>query len=47
MNPLAIFLAGHTTNPTVVDWNGDGLDDLLVGAEDGCFYYLQNPGTKE
>ncbi len=35
-------LAGHTTSPTVVDWDGDGIPDLLVGAEDGCFYYLEN-----
>jgi len=39
-------LAGHTTSPTVVDWNRDGVPDLLVGAEDGYFYYLANPRTK-
>ena len=32
-------LAGHTTSPTVVDWNGDKKPDLLIGAEDGHFYY--------
>ena len=32
-------LAGHTTSPTTVDWNGNGIPDLLVGAEDGFFYY--------
>jgi len=42
-----LILAGHTTSPTVVDWNKDGIDDLLIGAEDGCFYYLENPGTKK
>lgn len=36
-------LAGHTTSPTVVDWNKDGKPDLLVGAEDGFLYYLENP----
>jgi hypothetical protein len=36
-------LAGHTTCPTIVDWNRDRVPDLLVGAEDGCLYYLQNP----
>lgn len=36
-------LAGHTTCPTVVDWNRDRVPDLLVGAEDGCFYYMTNP----
>lgn len=35
-------LAGHTTCPTTVDWNRDGIPDLLTGAEDGRFYYLQN-----
>ncbi len=34
-------LAGHTTNPTLVDWNKDGKSELLVGAEDGHFYYLK------
>jgi hypothetical protein len=32
-------LAGHTTSPTTVDWDRDGVRDLLVGAEDGRFYY--------
>ncbi len=36
-------LAGHTTSPTVVDWDKNGIPDLLVGAEDGYFYYLKNP----
>ena len=39
-------LAGHTTSPTIVDWNKDGIPDLLVGAEDGFFYYLKNPHPK-
>lgn len=39
-------LAGHDTSPTTVDWNGDGRRDLLVGAEDGFFYYKQNAGAK-
>ena len=38
-------LAGHDTSPTTVDWNYDGKPDLLIGAEDGHFYYLQNPHT--
>lgn len=33
-------LAGHTTSPTTVDWNRDGVPDFLVGAEDGRLYYL-------
>ena len=35
-------LAGHTTSPTFVDWDKDGVLDLLLGAEDGHFYYLKN-----
>ena len=34
-------IAGHTSSPTVVDWNGDGVPDLLVGAEDGRMYYAR------
>ncbi|MCC5929016.1 MAG: VCBS repeat-containing protein [Cyclobacteriaceae bacterium] len=34
------ILAGHTTSPTLVDWNKNGIWDLLVGAEDGHFYHL-------
>lgn len=37
-------LAGHTTSPTTVDWDGDGVRDLLLGAEDGRLYYSKNPG---
>lgn len=42
------LLAGHTTSPTMVDWDGNGLPDLLIGAEDGFFYYVKNPraGTR-
>jgi hypothetical protein len=39
-------LAGHTTCPTTVNWSGGGgggASDLLIGAEDGCFYYCKNP----
>ncbi len=35
-------LAGHTTSPTACDFDGDGKEDLLVGAEDGFFYLLDN-----
>jgi hypothetical protein len=37
---LKIRLAGHDTSPTFVDWNKDGVHELLLGAEDGHFYYL-------
>lgn len=36
-------LAGHTTSPTIVDWDGNGVRDLLIGAEDGHLYWLENP----
>jgi hypothetical protein len=35
-------LAGHTTSPTFVDWDRNGIPDLLLGAEDGHFYHLKN-----
>lgn len=41
-----IKLAGHTSSPTIVDWNKDKIPDLLIGAEDGHFYYLLNPRSK-
>jgi hypothetical protein len=34
-------LMGHTDGPVVADWNKDGIPDLLVGAENGVFYYWQ------
>ncbi|MBM3746629.1 MAG: VCBS repeat-containing protein [Acidobacteria bacterium] len=33
-------LAGHNPTPNVVDWNADGKLDLIIGAEDGFFYYF-------
>lgn len=35
-------LAGHDTCPTSVDWNNDGIYDVVVGAEDGHFYLIKN-----
>lgn len=43
----SLRLAGHDTCPGVVDWNQDGVPDLVVGAEDGFFYYLKNPHVKK
>jgi hypothetical protein len=40
-------LAGHDTCPTIVDWDRNGIPDLLVGAEDGFFYYLKNPRARD
>jgi len=34
-------LEGHDVSPTVVDFNGDGVPELLCGAEDGRFYYCR------
>ena len=34
-------LAGHTTSPTFVDWDKDGVWEILVGAEDGHFYHYK------
>lgn len=33
-------LAGHSTCPTIVHWNGDQRGQLLFGAEDGFFYHV-------
>jgi hypothetical protein len=41
--PVALRkIEGHDTSPTIVDFNGDGVPDLLIGAEDGRLYYLRN-----
>ncbi len=40
-------IQGHSTSPTVVDFNADGVVDLLIGAEDGRLYYLRNPFAAE
>lgn len=45
MHPKKV--SGHTTSPTVVDWNNDKIPDLLVGSEDGHMYYLRNPRSKQ
>jgi hypothetical protein len=35
------LIAGHNPCPNVADWNGDGRLDLLIGGEDGFFYYFE------
>ncbi len=35
-------IRGHSTSPTVVDFNNDGVMDPFIGAEDGHFYYKHN-----
>ncbi|MDO5113103.1 MAG: VCBS repeat-containing protein [Planctomycetia bacterium] len=36
-------LAGHSSSPTVADFNQDGIPDVVIGAEDGRLYYMRNP----
>lgn len=38
---LKAKLAGHNPTPNIADWNGDGRPDLLLGAEDGFFYFFE------
>lgn len=40
-------LAGHTSSPCTVDWDKDGIRDLIVGAEDGYLYWMQNPRSSK
>lgn len=35
-------IKGHSTSPTLVDFDGDGVPDPFIGAEDGHFYYKKN-----
>jgi hypothetical protein len=36
-------ISKHSTSPTVVDWNRDGVPDPVIGAEDGFLYYMRRP----
>jgi hypothetical protein len=40
-------LSKHSTCPAVVDWDRNGIPDLVIGAEDGFLYYVENPRAKE
>jgi len=42
-----VELARHTTSPSFVDWDKDGVPELLLGAEDGHFYLLPNNTIKK
>lgn len=38
-----VRFAGHTTCPTIADIDADGIPEIILGAEDGHFYLLENP----
>lgn len=38
-----VKLAGHDTAPTAVDWEKNGIYDIIAGGEDGHFYWIRNP----
>lgn len=40
-------LSGHSTCPTAVDFDNNRIPDILIGAEDGHFYYLRNPRANQ
>ncbi|MCX6625741.1 MAG: FG-GAP-like repeat-containing protein [Acidobacteria bacterium] len=35
------IIRGHGPSANAADWNADGRPDLLVGGEDGFFYYFE------
>lgn len=39
------FDIGTRASPRVVDWDSDGLKDLLVGEVEGYIYFLKNVGS--
>lgn len=39
-------IAGHNHGFTVVDWNRDGIPDIVSGTEGGYFYYLINERSR-
>lgn len=40
-----ILDVGYNSQPAVVDWNGDGMKDLLLGTETGYLQFYPNIGT--
>jgi len=40
------FVNSHDPQPTACDFDGDGVPDLIVGAEDGYFYHFRNPRSR-
>lgn len=43
----ADLYAGSLPVPTVVDWNGDGVLDILCGNSEGFVLFFENTGTNE
>ena len=43
--PLKLEIPSGYAMPTVADWNGDGLFDLICGSDSGAIYLLQNQGS--
>ncbi len=40
-NIMQVRLGGHSTSPAVTDRDKDGIPEIIVGAEDGHFYYFK------
>ena len=40
-------LSKHSTSPTTVDFDNDGIPEILLGCEDGFFYHLKNNDWKK
>ena len=40
-------LAAHTTSPTTVDFDNDGIPEVILGCEDGFLYHLKNNDWKK
>lgn len=43
----AALYTGTLPTPTVADWNGDGMLDILVGNSEGFILFFQNTGTND
>ncbi len=43
----ALLTAGALATPVVVDWDGDGVLDMIAGASEGLVRFFKNIGTNE
>jgi hypothetical protein len=43
----AALYAGTLPNPSVIDWDGDGVTDLVVGNSEGFILFFKNLGTDD